>query len=234
LSDPAEDEVVTPRQVIPRPANAVEGSEPPWAGLSAERRRPTLAQVRRAVAAAPPPKPSPLEGTGIRPSAVLAPLYEEDGEAVVVLTRRSQTLRAHRGEVSFPGGAWEAGDVDLAETARREAYEEVRLDPADVTIIGELDHLQTVTSRSFIVPFVAELPARPALEASPAEVESILHVPLSALLDDGVYHEELWGLAPLTHPVHFFDLDHDIVWGATAAMLRGLLVLVTSTPSAPA
>jgi 8-oxo-dGTP pyrophosphatase MutT (NUDIX family) len=215
-------------QVIPRPANARTGDPAPWSGLPASRRRPSIEVVRRALAAAPPPRPSVLEGTGTRPSAVLAPLYPEGDEVMVVLTRRSQTLRSHRGEVSFPGGGVEPGDASLVATALREAREEIRLEPASVEIIGELDHLQTVTSRSYIVPFVGQLEGRPDLVAAPAEVESILHVALSELLDDGVYHEERWGLAPLEHPVHFFELDGDIVWGATAAMLRGLLVLVTS------
>jgi 8-oxo-dGTP pyrophosphatase MutT (NUDIX family) len=232
LSQSAREDVPSPRQIIPRPANATPGDPAPWAGLSPARRRPMLVDVRRALASAPPPRRSALEGTGIRASAVLAPLYEADGELMVILTRRSQSLRSHRGEVSFPGGGREPGDRDLAETALREAYEEIRLDPTLPQIIGELDHLQTVTSRSFIVPFVGELPGRPELEASPAEVESILHVPFSALLADGVYHEERWGLAPLTHPVHFFELDHDLVWGATASMLRGLLTQLTAPPAA--
>jgi 8-oxo-dGTP pyrophosphatase MutT (NUDIX family) len=155
-------------------------------------------------------------------------VYPEADEVVVVLTRRAEHLRAHRGEVSFPGGACDPGDDDLRATALREAFEEVRLDPSTVSIIGELDHLQTVTSRSYIVPFVGELAGRPELEASPDEVASILHVPLSELLADDVYHEERWGLPPLEHPIHFFELDGDIVWGATAAMLRNLLTWLTA------
>ena len=181
------------------------------------------------LATAPPPRRSALEGTGTRPSAVLAPIYPDGDDVVVVMTRRAQHLRAHRGEVSFPGGGCDPADTDLRATAVREAFEEVHLDPASVEIIGELDHLQTVTSQSYIVPFVGELAARPDLVASPAEVESILHVPLAELLADDVYHEERWGLPPLEHPVHFFELDGDIVWGATAAMLRNLLIWLTTT-----
>ena len=214
-------------QVIPRPANARLGDPAPWAGLPDERRHPSLDHVRRVLADAPTPRRSALEGTGTRPSAVLAPLYPDGDDVVVVLTRRAQHLRAHRGEVSFPGGACDPGDDDLRATALREAFEEVQLDPSAVAIIGELDHLQTVTSRSYIVPFVGELAGRPELVASPDEVESILHVPLSELLADGVYHEERWGLPPLEHPIHFFELDGDIVWGATAAMLRNFLTWLT-------
>jgi 8-oxo-dGTP pyrophosphatase MutT (NUDIX family) len=215
-------------QVIPRPVNARPGERAPWAELAPERRRPSLAEIERALAEAGPPRRSTLEGTGTRPSAVLAPLYEHEGQAMVVLTRRSAHLRAHRGEVSFPGGGREAGDADLWATAVREAHEEVGLVPSSVERIGELDHLQTVTSRSYIVPYVGRLPGRPELEASPDEVAAILHVPLAELLDPDVYHEERWGLAPLEHPIFFFELDGDTVWGATAAMLRNLLLLVTS------
>lgn len=165
----------------------------------------------------------------MRPSAVLAPLYEDGDDVYVVLTRRAQHLRSHRGEVSFPGGGHDPSDADLWATALREAEEEIGLDPALVTAVGELDHLQTVTSRSFIVPFVGVLPGRPALAASPDEVELILHVPLRELLADGVYREERWGLAPLDRPITFFELLGDTVWGATGAMLRNLLAIVTGT-----
>lgn len=190
----------------------------------------TVADVRRALADHGPPRPSPLENTGVRASAVLAALYDDRGEAWVVLTRRAQHLRSHRGEVSFPGGGQE-GDETLRVTALREAQEETGLDPASVEVIGELDHLETITSRSFIVPFVGVLPGRPDLVASPDEVELILYVPLSELLADGVFREERWGLPPLDRPLYFFEIVGDTIWGATAAMLRNLLTLVTGVPA---
>ena len=164
----------------------------------------------------------------MKASAVLVAIYDADGEAVVVLTRRAQHMRSHRGEVAFPGGRQEPGE-DLWSTALREAHEEVRLDPATVTRIGELDHLRTVTSHSFIVPYVAVLDGVPELVASPDEVELVLHVPLSELLADGVFREERWGVAPMDRPITFFDVVGDTIWGATAAMLRNLLCLVTGT-----
>lgn len=145
-----------------------------------------------------------------------------------MLTRRAQNLRSHRGEVSFPGGGQEPGE-DLRTTALREAAEEVALDPGLVEVVGELDHLQTVTSRSFIVPYVGFLPGRPVLDANPSEVELILHVPLGDLLVDGVYREERWGLPPLDRPIHFFEIVGDTIWGATATMLRNLLAVITHT-----
>ncbi|MCB1260762.1 MAG: CoA pyrophosphatase, partial [Acidimicrobiales bacterium] len=115
------------------------------------------------------------------------------------------------------------------EGALREAFEEVALDPSSVEVIGELDHLQTFTSRSFIVPFVGLLPGRPTLVPSPDEVDAVLHVPVRELLLDEVFREERWGLEPLARPLWFFELVGDTVWGATAAMLRNLLALGTGT-----
>ncbi len=161
-----------------------------------------------------------------RPSAVLIPLYEHDGVAHVVLTRRSPHLRTHRWEIAFPGGRQDAGET-LWETALREAHEEVALDPTGIERLGELDRLRTVSSNSGIVAFVASLPSRPELVPNPAEVERILHVPLSELLLPGVYRQERWRWpgADDDRPVHFFELVGDTVWGATASLLVQLLSL---------
>lgn len=216
-------------QFIPRPRSCRPGAPAPWVSIREADRVLAVDDVRAALAHAGPPLLSPLEGTGVRASAVLAPLYDEDGEAHVVLTRRAAHLRSHRGEVSFPGGGQE-GDEVLLDTALREADEETALDPSSVEIIGELDHLQTVTSRSFIVPYVGVLPGRPSLRANPHEVDTILHVPLRELLLDEVFREERWGLPPLDRPLWFFELVGDTVWGATAAMLRNLLALSLGVP----
>jgi 8-oxo-dGTP pyrophosphatase MutT (NUDIX family) len=217
-------------QVIPRPTSWRPGAPAPWHRVAEERLNPTVADVRAAVAAAPPPRRSPLEGTGVRASAVLAPVYPDaDGGAVVVLTRRAQHLRSHRGEVCFPGGGQDPGEP-LRLTALREAREEIDLSPDAVEVVGELDHLQTVTSRSFIVPFVGLLAHRPALRPNPHEVELVLDVPLAELFRPGVHREELWGLAPLERPLHFFEVEGDTIWGATAHMLRNLLALVAGVP----
>jgi 8-oxo-dGTP pyrophosphatase MutT (NUDIX family) len=218
-------------QVIPRPAGARPGRPAPWDGLGAAERRVDLARIRAAFGQGPPPSRSPAEQAGARASAVLAGCFDEAGDAHVVLTRRARHLRSHRGEVSFPGGRQEGGE-ELWATALREAWEEVRLDPSSVEPVGELDHLSTVTSRSFIVPFVGALPARPReLVPDPAEVERILVVSLSELLDDGVYREEVWRWAGDERPVFFFEVEGDTIWGATAAMLRGLLVRVLGLPA---
>jgi 8-oxo-dGTP pyrophosphatase MutT (NUDIX family) len=164
-----------------------------------------------------------------RASAVLAGLYEDGGELHVVLTRRTWELRSHSGEVSFPGGRQDDGE-ELWDTALREAHEEIGLDPSGIEVLGELDHLATITSRSFIVPFVAALPGRPTTTANPAEVSAVLHVPVAELLDPAIFREERWTFPwAEDRPIFFFELVGDTVWGATGAMLRQLLGLATGT-----
>jgi 8-oxo-dGTP pyrophosphatase MutT (NUDIX family) len=184
------------------------------------------------------------------PSAVLVCLFEEAGEARVILTRRSRDLRFHKGEVSFPGGRCERGETP-AQGALREASEEISLDSDAVTIAGQLSPLLTLSSQSLIVPVVGTLVERPVLEASPAEVEFVFDVALADLVADDVWREERWRFGPgrggrpipediprqIVHPpvtddgsfpVWFFELPGDTVWGATARVLVELLRTVLS------
>lgn len=220
-------------QVIPRPLTAVAGRPAPWADLPRDRRRPSLHDVRRAFATVGPAHRSERELLPDidRASAVLAPLYEDGGELFVVLTRRTWELRSHQGEVSFPGGRQDDEDPDLWYTALRESREEIALDTSQVERIGELDHLATVTSRSFIVPYVAALPdGVPHTSANPAEVSAVLHVPVAELLDPSIYREERWTFpGGWDRPIFFFEIVGDTVWGATGSMVRQLLGLVTGT-----
>lgn len=215
-------------QRIPRPPGVRTGGPPPWAGLTPDERHVTVEQVRARFAELGPALRSPREGNVDRASAVLAAVYEEHGDTWIILTRRSAALRVHSGEVSFPGGGQDPGE-DLRDTATRESCEEVGLDGDLIEIIGELDHLSTITSNSFIVPFVAVLSAPPLLRASPAEVEAVLTVSLAGLLDPATFREERWDLFGAERAMWFFELEGDTVWGATAAMLRQFLGFVTGT-----
>jgi 8-oxo-dGTP pyrophosphatase MutT (NUDIX family) len=182
--------------------------------------------------------PVELRQTEIRPAAVLCAVFEEGGQAEVILTRRSSRLRSHTGEVSFPGGRLEPGETPL-EAALREANEEVGLDPASVEIVGRLSPLSTRRNPSAITPFVGILPARPFLRPNHAEVERAFTVPLAELFRPDVYHEELWsGPDGSERSVTFFDVIGDTVWGATGKVLCELLDLIwalrSSAPAEPA
>ena len=161
-----------------------------------------------------------------RPSAVLVALADGPDGAEVLLTRRSEHLRNHKGEISFPGGRMDPGETPI-DAAAREADEEVGLDPAEVTVIGELGHLNTVVSRSYIVPIVARLPAPLQLEPASPEVERVLWVPLAEFVRPDTYRAERWGSHPTDRLLHFFELDDETVWGATASILVDLLRLVS-------
>lgn len=171
-----------------------------------------------------PPRSAPLLPSfpDARVSAVLIALVDGDDGAEVLLTRRSMHLRNHRGEISFPGGRLDPGETPL-ETALRESHEEVGLDPSLPTIVGELGHLNTIVSRSYIVPIVSVLPERPELAPQTGEVDRVLWTPLAELTRPGTYRMERWGRPPLDRPLHFFELDDETVWGATAHMLVDLL-----------
>ncbi len=228
------------------------GDAAPWAHLpESERRGISLARVRRALEVHGQRGPVP-EDIGDRGSivpllfadesrtpdrvvnaAVLALLFEEDGEARLIFTRRSTKLRSHRGEVSFPGGRIDPGE-DPPTAALREAYEEIALDPSRVTTEGWIHPVVTVVTGSLIMPIVASTPARPHVVASPAEVERVFDVPLSDLADLENFHEERWRFADGTVSgesddgltVWFFEVEGEMIWGATARMIHELLNVV--------
>lgn len=205
------------QQIIPRPPVWSLGPAAPWP-VDPEL---TLAQVLRAVPDVVTP-PRPVSGES-RPSAVLVLLTDVGDGPEVLLTRRSWEMRSHRGEVSFPGGRMDPGETAL-DTALREANEEVGLDPAVVTVHGELDHLHTAVTRSYIVPKVGTVTERLDLQAQPSEVERVLWVPLADFTREGAYRSENWGERPIERTLHFFELDDETVWGATARILVDLLV----------
>jgi 8-oxo-dGTP pyrophosphatase MutT (NUDIX family) len=163
-------------------------------------------------ATAPPADPGPLIG-----AAVLVPIILS-GPPAILLTKRSDRLARHAGQVSFPGGRIESGDASPAAAALREAEEELALDPACVGLLGRLpDH---ATGTGFLItPVVGLLPPRLKLAPNPDEVAGVFSLPLPVLLDpaapqrryavrDGRAREYwLW-----PHP------EHEI-WGATAAIL---------------
>ena len=185
----------------------------------------SLANVRARLAELPPPADAVPLVPGARPAAVLVPLYEADGETIVILIKRPETMPSHQGEIAFPGGKLEPGvDVDLQAAALREAHEEIGLDPSTVDVVRRLDGIGTYATRFTITPFVGFLAARPELVPNPGEVVRVLHVPLSALLDDEVYRAERWQTEVREgFEVHFYDLDDETVWGATARILTSFL-----------
>jgi 8-oxo-dGTP pyrophosphatase MutT (NUDIX family) len=212
------------QQRIPRPTSFRDGGPPAWVTLAAERRRFTLDEIRARLAALPPAADAVARVEGSRAAAVLVPLYEAQGETHVVLIKRPEDMPSHKGEIAFPGGKFEPGvDEGLPDTALREAHEEVGLVPGDVEIVAQLDGIGTVASRFTITPFVGFLRDLPALAPNPREVVRILEVPLSELLDPDAYRAEHWDTWMEDLHVHFYELEDETVWGATARILTSFL-----------
>jgi 8-oxo-dGTP pyrophosphatase MutT (NUDIX family) len=165
-----------------------------------------------------------------RRAAVLALLEHDAGEDRVILTKRTDTVEHHKGQISFPGGGVHDADPDLAFTALRETWEEIGVEPEEIEIIGRLDDMVT-TSNFLVTPFVGVLKKTP-YEFIPSELEvaEVLEPPLAHLLDDAsliMETRELRGQVLLL-PVYVWE-GHRI-WGATARMLQELLELLRGAP----
>lgn len=139
------------------------------------------------------------------------------------MTKRTESVKYHKGQITFPGGAYEEKDGTLTNTALREAAEEIGLEPAAVEILGELDDASTVTSMFIISPFVAGIPWPYPFQADRAETREIIEVPIPALLDkDCLRHvEEMIGDEKVT--VLAYHYQGHIIWGATYRILSQFL-----------
>lgn len=175
----------------------------------------------------------PLADPGpLRFAAVLAPLLPAslDLGMRLLLIERAGNLRAHAGQLAFPGGKPEPADRDLLETALREAEEEVALPRAQVEILGRLPPVP-VPSGFMVVPFVGLVhgPWQPRIQDS--EVKSIITPTLLELADPALYrltgHREWQGVS---HPLHEYRIHEPPLWGATARMVFDLLARISRAP----
>ena len=160
-------------------------------------------------------------------SAVILPVFERDGDTVLVLIRRAADLSADPGHVALAGGHLEAGETAL-DAAVREANEEIALERHSLDHIVALGAFHRRIRHDNIAAFVGICPAPPTLVANAGEVEAVLEIPIGALLADGVAWEEHWGLAAgAERVVAFFggaaELGDDLIWGLTARILWALL-----------
>ncbi len=176
------------------------------------------------------PRPrAPVTNTApARAGGVLLLLYPIDSRLHLVLTRRTEELSSHKGQISLPGGAREPGE-SFEEAALREAHEELNLNPADVQVLGRLSPLYIPPSNYCIRPVVGYTPARPDFQPDPREVAEVLEVPLAELLNPATVREEDWFLRGMTVRVPFFAVQQHKVWGATAMVLAEFVALIRSS-----
>jgi 8-oxo-dGTP pyrophosphatase MutT (NUDIX family) len=177
-----------------------------------------------------PLRPEPDVAGGV-PAGVLVPLVDGP-EPHLVFTRRTDLVRHHRGEISFPGGVRHPDDPDLLTTALRETEEELGIPAAIVEILGLLPPVHTIVSGYVIVPVVGLLRERPAMTPSPVEIDEVLELPVSALAaaerevratdGDGV-----------TRGWFAYDVDGRVVWGATGRIVHSFLEVLRRGGWAP-
>ncbi len=155
-------------------------------------------------------------GLRLKEAAVLAPLFWKGGEPWAWLTRRPMTLRTHPGQIAFPGGGREPGDVTPLHTALRETREELGIAPEAVEVLGLLGAMPTITS-FWVTPFVGVVPADVPLTPDPGEIDEVLAAPLWRL------RREKRHLYQADRDAFVWDDGRHVVWGATFRMLAQLL-----------
>lgn len=175
-----------------------------------------------------PPREAHLRDTStLRRAAVLCPVIERPSGAAVILTRRSAHLKAHAGQISFPGGKIDSDDKTPLCAALREADEEIGLVPQMVEILGQLDQYDTRTG-FLVTPFVGIVDPRFVASPDPGEVEEVFEVPLSFLMDPANHRQARLMARGRTGLFTEMVFGQYRIWGATAAMLRDLAERIES------
>ncbi|MGA2532768.1 MAG: CoA pyrophosphatase [Candidatus Aminicenantales bacterium] len=186
------------------------------------------AQLRMATA----PRPGhrayfEVEGTCLK-AGVLILLYDRDGALRLLLTRRTELVLHHRGQISFPGGEQHPGE-SLEATALREAAEELGLDLGPVRVLGKLTPLYIPPSNYCIYPTVAFLPGAPHFKPQPDEVAEVIEVPVSNLAALENLCQETWTIGNRTVNVPYYAYGACKIWGATAMVLAEFLALLDTS-----
>jgi 8-oxo-dGTP pyrophosphatase MutT (NUDIX family) len=168
----------------------------------------------------PEPMREQLSGL-LRPAGVLVPIIERGAELSLLLTQRSADLKHHAGQVSFPGGGMEDQDADVEATALRETEEEIGIARHEVSVLGYLQTMPTVTGYA-VTPVVGLVSGTAELRIDRSEVEYAFEVPLSYLLKDENAIRTHWDAGGRNVPMLEFRWDGARIWGATAFMILAL------------
>lgn len=155
-----------------------------------------------------------------RKGAVLMLIYPDAGKSFVPFIKRPSYPGVHGGQIAFPGGKWEPGDRDLSITALREAEEEIGIDANEVRILGKLSDVYIPPSNFLVSPYIGFVEEKPRFIPDPKEVERIINCPFTLLLDRKIRKKtKIRASSGLNLEAPYFDIEEEIVWGATAMML---------------
>ncbi|MDP2968392.1 MAG: CoA pyrophosphatase [Deltaproteobacteria bacterium] len=169
-----------------------------------------------------------IEHPSFARAAVLVPLFNKEGSCHLLLTKRTDQVKYHKGEISFPGGMVDEDDLSLEKTALREANEEIGLKESDVQIIGVLDDIVTIT-QFIVTPFVGLFPYPYPFKTSPVEIAELIEVPLSFLLTEENFNEREITRMGRKEIIYAYQYGEHTIWGATARILKQFLDLITSS-----
>jgi 8-oxo-dGTP pyrophosphatase MutT (NUDIX family) len=161
------------------------------------------------------------------PSAVLIPLYKQQGYYHIIFIKRTEMVKEHKGQISFPGGVCEKEDKTLLDTALRECREEIGLRAEDVEVLGELDDEKTTTSNYIVSPFVATIPWPYHFRLNKYEVDEILEIPIRVLLDESRLKPNTEILDGRLVDSYAYHYQGRVIWGATARILNRFLEIYT-------
>ena len=167
------------------------------------------------------PLPKRLSPGQDRRAAVLVPLYVDAGEIWTVLTKRSEEMPTHKGQVAFPGGAHECGE-DAWQTALRETEEEIGVDAEKVLRLGQLDEASTPSGFQ-ILPCVGAVPYPLETKANPTEISEVFSVPLLAFTETKVIEDRTVRIDGVERLLRVYHVGRHQVWGLTANIMQNLL-----------
>lgn len=157
----------------------------------------------------------------LKPAAVLVPIIRRPQGHTLLLTKRADHLRQHKGQISFPGGRRDDGDISLAHAALREAQEEVGLPPSVVQVLGYLDDYPTITGYR-ITPVVGYIEADFVAAPAPGEVAEAFELPLDWITGENRFERKEMTRVGVTMPFLELKFGEHAIWGATAGILWNL------------
>ena len=159
-------------------------------------------------------------------AAVLVPLVERGGPHVI-FAKRTDRVGTHRGQISFPGGTIDPADRSPLDAALRESEEEVGLPRAAVEPLGALDDTETFATQFVITPWVGVVREPVVWRPDGEEIEEVIEVPFASLVERANFRVEHWERDGVVRPVYFYDWGGEVIWGATARIVKHYLDLVT-------
>jgi 8-oxo-dGTP pyrophosphatase MutT (NUDIX family) len=162
-------------------------------------------------------------------AAVLVPLVERGGPHLI-FAKRTDRVGTHRGQISFPGGTIDPADPSPLDAALRESEEEVGLPRAAVEPLGALDDTETFATQFVITPWVGVVREPVVWRPDGEEIEEVIEVPFASLVERGNFRVEHWERDGVVRPVYFYDWGGEVIWGATARIVKHYLDLVTGAP----